>query len=77
MKKAAGGWNPSAARPKEIRMNCIRNAVEDALAAIVNPTPEQFGAQEEWQRRHPLAVLAAVTAPTWLLPLLALAGWLS
>lgn len=58
-------------------MNCIRNAVGDALAAIVNPTPEQFDAQEAWQKRHPLAVLAALTAPMWLLPLLALAGWLS
>ena len=51
--------------------------LNDFLAAVINPTAEQFDAQEEWQRRHPLAVLAALTAPMWLLPLLALAGWLS
>jgi len=28
--------------------------IANALAAVVNPTPEQFNAQEEWFARHPV-----------------------
>lgn len=78
MKKAAVNWNPSAARPKEVFMNCIRKAVERALTAAVNPSPGMLAAQEEWFARHPaIGGAAFVLVFTLALPLIAATGWLS
>lgn len=50
-------------------MDCIRNAVGDALAAIVSPSPGQLARRDAFVMRHPALMLAALAA------LLLLYGW--
>ena len=54
---------------KEVVMDCIRNAVGDALAAIVSPSPGQLARRDAFVMRHPALMLAALAA------LLLLYGW--
>lgn len=50
-------------------MDCIRRAVDDALAAALNPTAEQLERRDRWVMSHPALMLAALAA------LLLLYGW--
>ena len=50
-------------------MDCIRSAIGDVLAAIVNPTAGQLARRDAWVERHPALMLAALAA------LLLLYGW--
>ena len=51
--------------------------IANAMAAVINPTPEQFNAQEKWFERHPVLTGALfVGCITGVIPALLL-GWLS
>lgn len=55
----------------------MSETIANVLAAVVNPTPEQFNAQEEWFERHPVLVgVLFVGCITGVIPALVL-GWLS
>lgn len=51
-------------------MDCIKQSVGNALAALINPSPVRVEREAAWFSRHPVAggaVLAAVLAAPMLL----------